>query len=87
MGLKKELVRLRGLINNVASMKVLAPSTLPWGARGCSGIHLLNVHVPRQTKLRQPNRFILQGRVLGLVCTNQFGAAARILRSMFHHNA
>ena len=29
------------------------------GARGCSGVHLLNVHVPRQTKLSQPNRFIL----------------------------
>ena len=37
--------------------------------------------------LDKRSRFILQGRVLGLVWTSQFGAAARVLPSMFDHNA
>ena len=40
----------------------------------------LQVHVPRQTVLRQPNRFLFiffPGRVLGLLLTGPFGAVDR----------
>ena len=67
-------------INNVASVRVLAPSTLPWGRGGVLAfIFSMFMFLDKRSCVNQTASFCRAGF---WVWTSQFGAAARVLRGL-----
>ena len=70
-------------INSVASVRVLAPSTLPWRRGGVLAfIFSMFMFLDKRSCVTQTASFC-RGPVLGLVWTSQFGAVVRVFWNQY----